>query len=237
MVMSRRRRTSSGPPSVVAVSTTRAAGSGTNSPSVVTGAVSSVTHASTSTLRWVGPDDCTDTLPVSPSGTRARLDVVQPGAGSVTTGASGGGFARRPRRHRARHGRPSLAVSWTQHGGGARRPGTPVSPASGRSTAPVPIVVSSTRLGATVVKRPSAAPASLGRNQPSVDRATSASTVDESATTPAGPTGTITKPEPLSPGPATSTVAAADGGPAGGRHRDLAGAGGAGDGDAERRRR
>src|SRR5262249_10911076 len=93
--------------------------------------------------------------------------------------------------------------------------GTPVSPARGRSTAPVPMAVSSTRLGSTVTNRPSVDPPALGRNQPSIDSATSASTVVHTLTSPLGPIRTITKPEPLSPGSATSTVAAADAGPPG----------------------
>ncbi len=198
---------------MVAVSTTRAAAKGTKRPSVVTGAVSSVIQASTSTLTWAGADDWIDTLPVSPSATRARFEVVQPGAGSVTAGAPVGGF---PVDHASTvPGAPaSLAVICTSRAA-APVAGTPVSPAKGSSTAPVPIVVSSTRLGVTVTKRPSAAPATLGRNHPSIDMATSASTVEVRATSPAASTGTITKPEPLSPGPATSTVAAADAGPPG----------------------
>jgi sarcosine oxidase gamma subunit len=73
----------------LAVSTTRAAGSGRKRPSVLTSLVASVTHANTSTARCVGPDDCTVTDPSVPSGTRARLADVEPAAGTVTVVASG----------------------------------------------------------------------------------------------------------------------------------------------------
>src|SRR5262249_24414283 len=59
----------------------------------------------------------------------------------------------------------------------------------------------------TVTNRPSAAPAALGRNQPSTSRLTVASTVVDRATAPSIPTGTITNPLPVSSAAASSTVA------------------------------
>ena len=234
MVMSRRSRTSRGPPSPLAVSTTRAAGSGRNRPSVLTSLVGSVTQASTSTARCVGPDDCTVTEPPRPSGTRARLDDVEPAAGTVTVVASGrahpwatpspGPAARRrwrsvagpPLRPRPAGGRPPRSrrsaagrASWSRGG------------------------VEDTLSARPSTNRPSAAPVALGRNQPSTSRLAVASTVDDRATAPSTPTGTITKPLPVSPAAARSTVAVVRHPTGRRRDRHLASSPGAGHGDAE----
>ena len=233
MVMSRRSRTSSGPPSVLAVSTTRAAGSGTNSPSVVTGA------------RLVGhPRQHVDGEVRRPRRLHRHLArLAQRHEGQVGRRPAGRrqrdraaprwGCAGRPGHHRRPARRPSLAVSCSSTAV-APAAGTPVSPASGRSTAPVPMrgVEHPAGLdgGEATVGGAGLARAGTSRRSTRPRRRRPWTTAP---TTPAGPTGTITKPEPLSPGPARSTVAAADARTAIGRHRDLTGAGGAGDGDAE----
>ncbi len=96
--------------------------------------------------------------------------------GSVTVATSGGTPV--PDGHAATEPAAwaSLAVSWSRTAA-APAAGTPGSPARGRSSGLVPRVVSRMRVGVIVTNRPSAAPASLGRNQPSTDRATSTSIV------------------------------------------------------------